>query len=211
MEYTYTPFYAFPDDVKSAIAKLVRRYGEHWHRQLDFNEMILVPDDWVPDKRKRFADLIWAVPLKMGARQLVKATHFIIILKIQSSVLPDAVPRMRRYRKLLRLELDRRGAFGAPDNPPLLAPTLSYHGEEPWSIAPKDAKHLMVGQPRLIEWDGEGSEPKIVAHGDLPTGPVWNQADDIRKSHARGKASRAPQAEGSAATARKSAKRNPAG
>ena len=184
MEYTYTPFYAFPDDVKAAIAKLVRRYGEHWHRQLDFNEMILVPDDWVPDKRKRFADLIWAVPLKMGARQLVKATHFIIILKIQSSVLPDAVPRMRRYRKLLRLELDRRGAFGAPDNPPLLAPTLSYHGEEPWSIAPKDAKHLMVGQPRLIEWDGEGSEPKIVAHGDLPTGPVWNQADDIRKAAA---------------------------
>ena len=184
MEYTYTPFYAFPDDVKAAIAKLVRRYGEHWHRQLDFNEMILVPDDWVPDKRKRFADLIWAVPLKMGARQLVKATHFIIILKIQSSVLPDAVPRMRRYRKLLRLELDRRGAFGAPDNPPLLAPTLSYHGEEPWSIAPKDAKHLMVGQPRLIEWDGEGSEPKIVAHGDLPTGPVWNQAEDIRKAAA---------------------------
>lgn len=184
MEYTYTPFYAFPDDVKRATAKLVRRYGEHWHRQLDFEEMTLVPEDWVTDKRKRFADLIWAVPLKTGARQLVKATHFILILKIQSSVVADAVPRMRRYRKLLRLELDRRGAFGAPDNPPLLAPTLSYHGEQPWTIAPEDAKHLQVGQPRLVEWDGEGSEPKILAHGELPTGPVWNQAEDIRKAAA---------------------------
>ena len=199
MEYTYTPFYAFPNNVKRAIAKLARRYGEHWHRQLDFGEMTLVPEDWVADKRKRFADLIWAVPLKMGARQQVKATHFILILKIQNSVVPDAVPRMRRYRKLLRLELDRRGAFGAPDNPPLLAPTLSYHGEEPWTIAPEDAKHLQVGQPRLIEWDGDGSEPKILAHGEVPTGPVWNQAEDIRKSHARGKAPRAPQAAGSAA------------
>ena len=184
MEYTYTPFYAFPDDVKRAIAKLVRHYGEHWRRQLDFDQMTLVPDDWVPDKRKRFADLIWAVPLKMGARQLVKATHFILILKIQNSVVPDAVPRMRRYRRLLRLELNRRGAFGAPDNPPLLAPTLSYHGEEPWTIAPKDAKHMLVGQPRLVEWDGEGTEPKILAHGDTPTGPVWNQAEDIRKAAA---------------------------
>ena len=195
MEYTYTPFYAFPDDVKRAIAKLVRRYGAHWHRQLDFEEMTLVPEDWVSDKGKRFADLIWAVPLKTGARQLVRATHFILILKIQNSVVPDAVPRMRRYRKLLCLELDRRGAFGAPDNPPLLAPTLSYHGEEPWIIAPEDAKHLQVGQPRLIEWDGEGSEPKILAHGEVPTGPVWNQAEDIRK----------------AAAARELSKRSPAG
>ena len=182
MEYTYTPFYAYPDNVKRAIAKLVRRYGEHWHRQLDFDEMILVPDDWVADKRKRFADLIWAVPLKTGARQLVQATHFILILKIQRTMVPDAVPRMRRYRKLLHLELNRRGAFGAPDNPPLLAPTLSYHGEEPWTIAAEDAGHLLVGLPRLVEWEGEGSEPKILAHGDKPTGPVWNQAEDIRKA-----------------------------
>lgn len=184
MEYTYTPFYAYPDNVKRAIAKLVRRYGEHWHRQLDFEEMTLVPEDWVADKRKRFADLIWAVPLKMGARQLVKATHFILILKIQNTVVPDAVPRMRRYRQLLHLELNRRCAFGAPDNPPLLAPTLSYHGEEPWTIRPEDAGHLLVGQPRLVEWDGEGSEPKILAHGEPPTGPLWNQAGDIRQAAA---------------------------
>ncbi|MCY4341980.1 MAG: hypothetical protein OXE83_00170 [Gammaproteobacteria bacterium] len=180
MEYTYTPFYAYPDNVKRAIAKLVRRYGEHWHRQLDFDDMILVPQEWVADKRKRFADLIWAVPLKMGARQLVGATHFILILKIQSTVVPDAVPRMRRYRELLHLELDRRRAFGAPDNPPLLAPTLSYHGEEPWTLAPEDASHLLVGQPRLVEWDGEGSEPKVLARGKQPTGPLWNQAQDVR-------------------------------
>ncbi|MXW50207.1 MAG: hypothetical protein F4Z84_08125 [Gammaproteobacteria bacterium] len=194
MEYTYTPFYAYPDNVKRAIAKLVRRYGEHWHRQLDFEEMTLVPEDWVADKRKRFADLIWAVPLKMGARQLVKATHFILILKIQNTVVPDAVPRMRRYRKLLHLELNRRGAFGAPDNPPLLAPTLSYHGEEPWTIRPEDAGHLLVGQPRLVEWDGEGSEPKILAHGEPPTGPLWNQAEDIRQAAAARDSSKLKQA-----------------
>ena len=194
MEYTYTPFYAYPDNVKRAIAKLVRRYGEHWHRQLDFEEMILVPEDWVADKRKRFADLIWAVPLKTGARQLVKATHFILILKIQSTVVPDAVPRMRRYRKLLHLELNRRGAFGAPDNPPLLAPTLSYHGEEPWTIRPEDAGHLLVGQPRLVEWDGEGSVPKILAHGEPPTGPLWNQAEDIRQAAAAREPSKLDQA-----------------
>lgn len=194
MEYTYTPFYAYPDNVKRAIAKLVRRYGEHWHRQLDFEEMTLVPEDWVADKRKRFADLIWAVPLKMGARQLVTATHFILILKIQNTVVPDAVPRMRRYRKLLHLELNRRGAFGAPDNPPLLAPTLSYHGEEPWTIRPEDAGHLLVGQPRLVEWDGEGSEPKILAHGEPPTGPLWNQAEDIRQAAAARDSSKLKQA-----------------
>ncbi len=177
MEFTYTPFYAYPDNVKRAIAKLVRRYGEHWHRQLDFDDMMLVPEEWVADQRKRFADLIWAVPLKMGARQLVKATHFILILKIQSTVVPDAVARMRRHRKLLQSELNRRRAFGAPDNPPLLAPTLSYHGEEPWTLAPEDAGHLLVGQPRLVEWDGDGSEPKILARGKPPAGPVVAQFD----------------------------------
>jgi len=184
MEYTYTPLYAYPDDVKRAIAKLVRRYGEHWHRQLDFDDMIPVPEEWVADERQRFADLIWAVPLKMGARQLVRATHFILILKVQSTVVPDAVPRMRCYRQLLHLELNRRRAFGAPDNPPLLAPTLSYHGEEPWTVAPEDASHLLVGQPRLVEWNGDGGEPKILARGKLPTGPLWNQAQEVRKAAA---------------------------
>ena len=100
-------------------------------RLLDFANMALVPNDWVPEG-PRYADLMWSIPFH-GLEPETQATHLLLLLKFESTVIPDMGKRLDRHTASLCREIDRRGAFGAPATPPVVTPVVVYNGEEPWN------------------------------------------------------------------------------
>jgi hypothetical protein len=99
--------------------------------ELDFDQMTLVPDDWVPDG-PRYADLMWSIPFRT-VHSATQATHLMLLLKFASTVVSDAGARLDRHAASLLREIGRRRAFGAPATPPLVMPVVIYDGDEPWN------------------------------------------------------------------------------
>jgi len=99
---------------------------------LDYRGMVRIPDDWVPDG-PRYADHGWSIPVQGRLDESgFQPTHVVVILKFVTEVVMDIGERLGRHSASLEREIFRRGAFGAPSNPPPIAPIVVYDGPDPW-------------------------------------------------------------------------------
>ena len=130
MSHPYVPLFAIPEVVEDLLRGFVFK-GRPELDHLHFAGMARVPDDWVPDG-PRFADLMWSIPF-CPAEPQSKATHLLLLLKFESDVVNDMGQRLDRHAASLCREVSRRGAFGAPATPPLVAPVVVYNGAVPWN------------------------------------------------------------------------------
>ena len=129
MSHPYVPLFAHAQVVEDLLRAFVFKDRPELEA-LDFPRMTRVPDDWVPEG-PRYADLVWSIPFRSFDPQ-TRATHMLLLLKCESTVVPDMGQRLDRHAASLYREVNRRRAFGAPSKPPVVAPVVVYNGTEPW-------------------------------------------------------------------------------
>ena len=131
MAHPYLPLFAFPPMVKDLVRGFIMRNSPEVDN-LDYDHMMRVPDDWVPDG-PRYADMVWSIPFIADANEEPDGpTHIILIIKFASDVINDVGERLGRHAASLYREIHRRRAFGAPVQPPVIAPIVVYDGSHPW-------------------------------------------------------------------------------
>ena len=127
----FLEFFAFPKVIEDLLRGFIMR-DNPLADNLDYDRMERVPDDWVPDG-PRYADIVWSVPFLAGAYEgFDSPTHIIFIIKFVSEVIEDIGDHLGRHAASLHREIHRRGAFGAPVKPPVIAPIVVYNGRQPW-------------------------------------------------------------------------------
>ena len=136
MAHPYLPLFAFPPMVKDLVRGFIMRNSPEVDN-LDYDHMSRIPDDWVPDG-PRYADMVWSIPF-LTETDLTEnddkgdgPTHIILIIKFASEVIQDVGERLSRHAASLHREIHRRGVFGAPMQPPVIAPIVVYDGSPPW-------------------------------------------------------------------------------
>ena len=129
MPHPYIPLFAHARMVEDLLRGFIFKDRPELDH-LDFDGMNRVPDDWVPEG-PRYADLTWCIPFRPREPES-QATHLLLLLKCESTVVPDMGQRLDRHAASLCREVNRRRAFGAPTKPPLVTPVVLYNGEEPW-------------------------------------------------------------------------------
>ncbi len=136
MSDAFVQLFTFAPMVEDAL-RLILKDGTELD-ELDFDNMTLIPNDWVPDG-PRYAELMWSIPLR-AVDPHTQATHVLLLLKFTSTVVPGLQGLLDRHAASLHREVVRRGAFGAPVAPPLIKPVVIYNGAEPWD-APGGRAH----------------------------------------------------------------------
>ena len=115
MSHPYLPLFALPQVVEDLLRGFIFKDRPELD-DLDFNRMTRVPDDWVPEG-PRYADLVWSIPFRTSEPQTA-ATHMLLILKCESTVVPDMGQRLDRHAASLCREVSRRRAFGRQPSRP---------------------------------------------------------------------------------------------
>ena len=131
MAHPYLPLFAFPPMVKDLVRGFIMRNSPDVDT-LDYDHMVRIPDDWVPDG-PRYADMVWSIPFLADANAGTDSpTHMVLIIKFASEVIDDVGERLSRHAASLHREINRRAIFGAPVKPPVIAPVVVYDGPQPW-------------------------------------------------------------------------------
>lgn len=127
----FAPLFEHPVTVRDLIRHHIFRDWPDAVRQLDFDNMERVPDDWVP-VGPRCADCVWSIPLLRHPDQEKNSpTHVLFLLRFEPRVVADMKDRLDRHAESLLREVGRRAVFGAPEAPPHVTPVAIYYGKCP--------------------------------------------------------------------------------